>query len=541
MRGESCDVRAMFELADEASSPHRARRRRDPALGARVPAARAAVAALREINRLVALEAVAEQRGPGARRRLRRRLLVDAARHDDREIYGIDISAREIAQARTRIHADADRRVARDAVPGHEVRGDHRQLLARARARHRRRAVEPARRGRADGARLLMFVPTPRWALPGPARSRSCCKRAPRVAMAIVGRAQRLLPALAPLRREGVDAPARAERLARARRSFGLGSARSRVPVPRCSCRPRSSSSSSKKLTGFYPSKLARFLPDAALAPLAKLVRWAVSDPLVPADSPHAYEYLIVAERRMTAPQPDYFANHATRAAVPVDAVSRAARARPRARSSRASPTSTRRATCSSSAAACCTRSTRRRRACASPSPTSTRARSRRCSRASDPRIVAGHVVAPEQPIDAALGTRFAAIYAKEVVEHVLAWPAWLAGLRRALVPGGRLWLSTPNYGEPWLPALESTVLELVARRSGFSRRAHPPDAVLAPLARARPARRRLRRRPRAGHADAPRAHGVGASAALITPECAGCAPGRCAGCPPPSPRSRGS
>ncbi len=93
-----------------------------------------------------------------------------------------------------------------------------------------------------------------------------------------------------------------------------------------------------------------------------------------------------------------------------------------------------------------------------------------------DARITDGHVVPPETPIDEVLGAqRFAAIYAKEVVEHVLAWPGWLAGLRRALVPGGRVWLSTPNYGEPWLPAIESTVLELVARRSGFSRRGiHP-------------------------------------------------------------------
>jgi SAM-dependent methyltransferase len=90
-----------------------------------------------------------------------------------------------------------------------------------------------------------------------------------------------------------------------------------------------------------------------------------------------------------------------------------------------------------------------------------------------DPRITGGTVVAPEQPLD--LGRRFAAIYAKEVIEHVLAWPTWLVSLRRALVPSGRLWLSTPNYGEPWLPALESTVLEPVARHTGFSRRdLHP-------------------------------------------------------------------
>jgi SAM-dependent methyltransferase len=110
-----------------------------------------------------------------------------------------------------------------------------------------------------------------------------------------------------------------------------------------------------------------------------------------------------------------------------------------------------------------------------------------------DPRITGGTVVTPEQPIDGCFAARaagrpeprFAAIYAKEVVEHVLAWPGWLAGLRRALVPGGRLWLSTPNYGEPWLAALESTVLELVARRSGFSRRElHPTRFSRRSLAR---------------------------------------------------------
>ena len=100
-----------------------------------------------------------------------------------------------------------------------------------------------------------------------------------------------------------------------------------------------------------------------------------------------------------------------------------------------------------------------------------------------DPRIVAGEVVAPERPIE--LGTKFAAIYAKEVIEHIHFWPTWLAGLRRALVPGGRLWLSTPNYGEPWLPTLESTVLEMVARRDGFSRRhIHPTRFSKRSLAR---------------------------------------------------------
>ncbi|MFT3694571.1 MAG: class I SAM-dependent methyltransferase [Kofleriaceae bacterium] len=100
-----------------------------------------------------------------------------------------------------------------------------------------------------------------------------------------------------------------------------------------------------------------------------------------------------------------------------------------------------------------------------------------------DPRIVEGIVVAPEEALE--FTHRFDAIYAKEVVEHVLAWPSWLAGLRRSLKPGGRLWLSTPNYGEPWLAAVESTVLELIARKDGFSRRdIHPTRFSKSSLAR---------------------------------------------------------
>lgn len=91
----------------------------------------------------------------------------------------------------------------------------------------------------------------------------------------------------------------------------------------------------------------------------------------------------------------------------------------------------------------------------------------------SDPRVAEVVAVRPEEPID--LGRRFCAVYAKEVVEHVVRWRPWLEGLRDSLVPGGRMWLSTPNYGEPWLAAIESTILEIVARRSGYSRRSlHP-------------------------------------------------------------------
>ena len=97
-----------------------------------------------------------------------------------------------------------------------------------------------------------------------------------------------------------------------------------------------------------------------------------------------------------------------------------------------------------------------------------------------DPRVAGGLLVKPEEPL---AGREFDAIYAKEVIEHIVAWPEYLAGLHGILARGGRLWLSTPNYGDPWLPLLENTVLELVARKSGFSRKdLHPSRFSAASL-----------------------------------------------------------
>lgn len=90
-----------------------------------------------------------------------------------------------------------------------------------------------------------------------------------------------------------------------------------------------------------------------------------------------------------------------------------------------------------------------------------------------DPHIT--RLVEVNADTDLATLGRFDAAYAKEVIEHVIDADAWLRGLRGALRPDGRVWLSTPNYGEPWLPALELTALELVARASGYTRHGiHP-------------------------------------------------------------------
>lgn len=70
---------------------------------------------------------------------------------------------------------------------------------------------------------------------------------------------------------------------------------------------------------------------------------------------------------------------------------------------------------------------------------------------------------------------QFDVVFATEVIEHVLDPERWLRELLRVLRPGGRLQVSTPNYGDFVLPLVESTFLELVARLQGFTRKGiHP-------------------------------------------------------------------
>jgi SAM-dependent methyltransferase len=81
-----------------------------------------------------------------------------------------------------------------------------------------------------------------------------------------------------------------------------------------------------------------------------------------------------------------------------------------------------------------------------------------------------------ELPAESAFDVEFDAIVAKEVIEHLDDPDRWVRGLAARLAPGGELLLTTPNYGRfSTLPLLESTLLELVARRDGYSRRhIHP-------------------------------------------------------------------
>lgn len=246
---------------------------------------------LREINRLVALESVGKHKGP----------VLDVGcgdgfwwtmRDESREVYGIDISASEIEQAKKRITAELSDVSKETPFAGTRFG----EVIGNCSLEHVPdidAALSNLRKIAADGARLLMFVPTPRWAFQGRMQS-LLLRRAPRVAMALSGALNGFFQHWH-LYDHKVWRRLLEQHGWRVRETYGLGSARSEF-LFRAFMPPAFLQFLAKAVTGFYPAKLGRFLPDAAIAPLAKLVRWAVSDPIVSVDSPHAYEYLIVAE-----------------------------------------------------------------------------------------------------------------------------------------------------------------------------------------------------------------------------------------------------
>ena len=73
---------------------------------------------------------------------------------------------------------------------------------------------------------------------------------------------------------------------------------------------------------------------------------------------------------------------------------------------------------------------------------------------------------------------RFDAVVSMDVVEHIVDPLPWVRGALRVLKPGGLLFLTTPNYASFSLRALEGTVLEVIARRQGFSRRRLHPSKL---------------------------------------------------------------
>jgi SAM-dependent methyltransferase len=250
---------------------------------------------LRELNRLIAITS-AEAGGPA----LSPVLDVGCGdgfwwtlrKADGRDVYGIDISEREVGQAVARIRA-AVSDVSRE-VPFAPLR--FQQIIGNCSLEHVPDidgALENLRKAAAPGARLVMFVPTPRWAYQGRMQS-WLLAHAPRVAMTIAGAMNGFFQHWH-LYDSKVWTRLLAQHGWKVRSVYGLGSARSEF-LFRLFMPPAFGEFLVKKVTGKYPSRLTRFLPKAAVSPFVKLVKWAVSDPLVAADSSTAYEYMIIAD-----------------------------------------------------------------------------------------------------------------------------------------------------------------------------------------------------------------------------------------------------
>lgn len=105
------------------------------------------------------------------------------------------------------------------------------------------------------------------------------------------------------------------------------------------------------------------------------------------------------------------------------------------------------------------------------------------------PALDGADVVHPGRPLPYP-DDAFDAVVSMDVVEHVEDPVPWLEEALRVLVPGGLLFLTTPNYASRSLKVIENTVLEAIARAQGFSRRhLHPtkldPDSLRRAIVRA--------------------------------------------------------
>jgi 2-polyprenyl-3-methyl-5-hydroxy-6-metoxy-1,4-benzoquinol methylase len=92
-------------------------------------------------------------------------------------------------------------------------------------------------------------------------------------------------------------------------------------------------------------------------------------------------------------------------------------------------------------------------------------------------RLSAADLVEPGGPLPYASG-RFDLVVSMDVIEHVPepGLLPWLSEVFRVLKPGGLAFLTTPNYASKALTFIEQTVLEVIARRQGFSRKEMHPS-----------------------------------------------------------------
>lgn len=208
------------------------------------------------------------------------------------EIYGIDISEREVALAQKRLKAqvfDISKGRPFPELKFSKVIGncslEHVRDISAA-LTHLRSAVH-------EDGKLILFVPSPYWIYQGKVLG-TLLRFTPRLSMMISGAINGFFQHWhlyevsvweSILRNSGWEVI----------KSYGLGNRRSEflfrlflpIALPGFLF---------KKVFGFYPNRLFRIFPRSFLSPGIRLLQWALASPLVEVNDPSGYEYMVVAK-----------------------------------------------------------------------------------------------------------------------------------------------------------------------------------------------------------------------------------------------------
>ena len=252
---------------------------------------------IRELNRLLALEILSEQGGE------QQSPMLDVGcgdgfwwslpRTNRPDVYGIDISEREIGLAKQ--HITAEICDISKQVPFQDTKFPN--IIGNCSLEHVRdidAALGNLAEAATDDGRLILFVPSPDWAYRG-ATQRLLMKASPRLAMMASGMANGFFqhwhlysPEVwsATLARNGWTL----------KKVFGLGNERSEF-LFRLFLTPAFLGFLVKQATGTYPNQWLKDAPEALFAPLKRLLSWALSSPLVAANDESVYEYVLICER----------------------------------------------------------------------------------------------------------------------------------------------------------------------------------------------------------------------------------------------------
>jgi SAM-dependent methyltransferase len=209
-----------------------------------------------------------------------------------REVYGVDIATREVEQARSTLdHVERSDVSVQPPFEGVSFRG----IIGNCSLEHVPDvdgALRNLRRSAAPAARLVLFVPTPTWAIQGRTQ-RFLMRRLPRLGMAFAGALNGFFQHWHVYDHRVWASILRANGW-RVESVHGLGGNRSEF-LFRLFLPSGFLSFLVKTATGYYPNRLIRHLPKALLVPFTAIIRRALSTPVVGAEDRAAYEYIIVA------------------------------------------------------------------------------------------------------------------------------------------------------------------------------------------------------------------------------------------------------